>query len=85
MSYERVKDAILDDSEVVVGTSIASYDLSTLQGAEIGPPQRPRTLEAPFANHVLTNSKVLLTSKVLLSLVQRRVEYGVVGGNDVAI
>ena len=84
LPQERVKYAMLGGSKVLVGTSIATYDLMRASWCSDGPPPRRRPLRAEPSHHSMT---LHATSKCdsELKLPQERVKYAMLGGSEVTV
>ena len=88
LSQERVKYTMLGGSEVVVGTSIAPYDLMHASRCCGDPPPRPRTrrtttlAEPP---HLSMTLHATSQSDHELRLSQERVKYAILGGSEVVV
>ena len=74
--------AMIGGSEVVVGTSITSYDLMHASWCCDGPPLRPRPLQP---SHLSMTLHATSQSDYELRLPQERVEYAMLGGSEVAV
>ena len=81
MSQERATYAMLGGSEVVVGTSIASYDLVHASWCCDDPPPRPRPLRTLTP---LQDSRDL-PGDYELRLPQERAKYAMFGGSEVVV
>ena len=73
---------MLGGSEMVVGTSIASYDLMHASWCCDDPPPRPRPLRTITP---LRDSPRNLSSNAELRLPQERVKYAMLGSSEVAV